>query len=158
MACSKPPGKSGAGLSFEPRPSWRLGLDPSRGPGLPSSVGLQRERPGASIQSLALQRAEPGDVSVAMETLPLASGRTSLPSTVSRCGCVDFAMRCQGSGACWAGWHRVEKADKPTWHLSNTAHGALRREGLWSGALGEWQGHEGAGETRDPCSGSWPGN
>lgn len=62
------------------------------------------------IQGLALPTAEPGDVSVVMETLPRASGRTSLLGTVSLC--VDFAMRCQGSGACWAGWHGVGKADE----------------------------------------------
>lgn len=102
-----------------------------RAPGSPSYVGLQREHPGASIQGLARQTTEPGDVSVAMETLPLASGRTSLPGTVSLC--VDFAMRCQGSGACWAGWQGVGTADKNPHRIpatSSSQQGALSpREG-----------------------------
>lgn len=90
-----------------------------------------------------------------METLPQASGRTSLPGTVSLC--VDFAMRCQGSGACWAGWQGVGTADKNPHRIpatSSSQQGALSpREG---GAAG--RALRVAGRPCTPRAGSLPGN
>lgn len=81
-------------------------------------MGLQREHPGASIQGLARQTAEPGDVSVAMETLPRASGRTSPPRhSFPLCGLCNALPRQWGllGGLARGG----DSRQKPTSHPSN---------------------------------------
>lgn len=151
VACSQSPGEPWAGPGTGKGPPQHHAGPPGR----PPLWGPQREHPGASIQGLARQTAEPGDVSVVMETLPRASGRTSLPGTVSLC--VDFAMRCQGSGACWAGWQGVGKADKsPRASQQPAAHDWAHRAPGMEGGAAAGQALRLGGETPYPCPGPQP--
>lgn len=100
---------------------------------------------------------------------PFPSVRTSLPAAVSLC--VDFVMRCQGSEACWAGWHGVGKADKSPHCIPATSSsqqgprvgGGRALLGGRGSAQVSWAGGQDreVGELRrprPPCSGPLPGN
>lgn len=116
---------------FEPRCAWGSGLEEAH-PGLEQRA-LGHPPPGAAARTPrhlhsgpGAADAEPSDVSIAMATLPQRQDQP--PAAVSLC--VDFVMRCQGSGACWAGWQGVGKADKSPHCIPATSSS---QQGPWGG-------------------------
>lgn len=88
-----------------------------------------------------------------MSALPwkLFPWRQAGPASRAVSLCVDFAMCCQGSGACWAGWHGVRQADKNPHCIpatSSSQHGPWSSQEGGATALNGGRRHTPA---KDPC-------